>query len=310
MFFMRPLASLLCLIGLLPGQTPDAVTFRSAVTQVRVDVLASNNRGPVANLTRDDFEVLDEGQPVRFNSFDQEKANLQILLLLDVSGSMRSFLEQIGRRAQSLLSSLREGDLAGVMIFTKETDYLMPFSGNMGRVASAIEQALRPGLMPSGTSINAALADAAAAFREKPNLTARRAIFILTDNKGLNYRVPDDEVLRQLFGADTVLNAIVTNNAEPPKPARVKAVVNPDFSWADVFRLSAETGGEVLRTGRADEALARLLDNMRQRYLLTYDAPAAPPGQFRRITVSLTPAARKRLGNVQLRARRGYYTGS
>jgi hypothetical protein len=186
----------------------------------------------------------------------------------------------------------------------------MPFSGNMHRVASAIEQALRPGLMPSGTSINAALVDAAAAFREEPNLAGRRAIFILTDNKGLNYRVPDDEVLRQLFGADTVLNAIVTKNAEPPKPARVKAIVNPDFSWADVFRLSAETGGEVLRTDRADEALIRLLDNMRQRYLLTYDAPPAPPGQFRRITVSLTPAARKRLGNVQLRARTGYYTGS
>jgi VWFA-related protein len=310
MFFMRPLASLLCLIGLLPGQTPDAVTFRSGVTQVRVDVLASNNRGPVASLTRDDFEVLDEGQPVRLNSFDQEQANLQILLLLDVSGSMRSFLEQIGRRAQSLLSRMREGDRAGVMIFTKETDYLMPFSGNMDRVASAIEQALRPGLMPSGTSINAALVDAAAAFREEPNLAGRRAIFILTDNKGLNYRVPDDEVLRQLSSADTVLNAIVTKNAEPPKPARVKAIVNPDFSWADVFRLSAETGGEVLRTDRADEALIRLLDNMRQRYLLTYDAPPAPPGQFRRISVSLTPAARKRLGNVQLRARTGYYTGS
>lgn len=164
--------------------------------------------------------------------------------------------------------------------------------------------------MPAGTAINAALVDAAEAFLTNPKLTGHRAIFILTDNKSLNYRVPDELVLRKLFAADTVLNAIVTSNAEPPRPYKNPSERNPDFSWADVFKLSAETGGETLRTDRADEAFTRLLGNLRQRYLITYDAPPAPANQFRRVRLTLTAQARKKFGKLNLKVRSGYYTGS
>lgn len=303
------MASLFCLIALLAGQEPQA-TFRSGTTQVRLDLLASNDKGILDNLRAEDLIVEDEGQPVRITAFDRDTADLNLLLLLDVSGSMKSFLAQIGRTARSVLAQLRPQDRTGVMVFSKETDYLMPFSANADRVANAIEQALRPGLMPAGTAINAALVDAAEAFTSNPKLTGHRAVFILTDNKSLNYRVPDDLVLRKLFGADAVLNAIVTKNAEPPKPYKNPSERNPDFSWADVFKLSAETGGEVLRTERADEAFARLLSNLRHRYLITYDAPPSPPNQFRRVRLTLTREAQKKFGKVNLRVRSGYYTGS
>jgi VWFA-related protein len=313
MRFLTALLSLICLAAQEPVSPPAAdPTFKTGTTQVLLDVLVANERGPVTGLSMADFVVTDEGQPVRLNLSSQSTEPLNILLLLDASGSMKSYLDQMAKRARSILSELRADDKVGVMAFSKESDYLMPFTSNMDRAANAIDQALRPGFLPSGTAINSALLDSADAFLENKKLRGHRAVFILTDNKALNYRATDAEVLEKLFRADAVLNSIVTKNAEPPKPMRPGVVTNPDFSWADVFKLSAETGGEVLRTDRADEAFARLLSNLRLRYLLSYDAPAAaastaPGQQFRRVQVSLTKAAQKKYGKCSIRVRAGYY---
>lgn len=304
------MVSLLCLIGLGAGQQADEVSFRSKVTQVRLDILASDGKGPVKTLTAEDLLIEDEGQPVKISYFGRDEAALNVLLLMDVSGSMREFSKQIATRARTLLGDLKEKDKVGVMIFAKESDYLMPFTSNMDRASNAIDQALRPGLLPSGTSINAALIDAGQAFVENTKLDGHRAVFILTDNKALNYKVPDDDVIKKLFEADAVLNSIVTKNAEAPKPVKDPSSRNPDFTWSDVFKLSAETGGEVLRTDRADEAFSRLLANLRERYLVTYNAPDAPPNQFRRIRVSLSKQGQKKHGKLIIRVRSGYYTRS
>lgn len=304
------MATLFCLIALSPGQAQETASFKSGTTQVRLDILASNSKGFIKTLAAEDLLIEDEGQPVKISYFGRDAAALNILLLLDVSGSMKSFLAQIGKRAQALLNDLREADKVGVMIFAKESDYLMPFTAKKDRAANAIDQALRPDLLPSGTSINAALVDAAQAFTEASKLDGHRAVFILTDNKALNYRVPDEVVLRKLFEADVVMNSIVTSNAEPPKPIKDAAQRNPDFSWADVFKLSAETGGEVLRTDRADEAFSKLLGNLRERYLITYEAPASEPNRFRRIRVSLSKQGQKKHGKATIRVRSGYYTKS
>lgn len=298
------------LITVCAGQEPETPSFKAGVTQVRLDVLATNNNGFIRDLKAEDLVIEDEGQPVKLNYFGKDQAALNILLLLDVSGSMKTYLTQIGNRARTLLDELKKDDKVGVMVFSKESDYLMPFTGNMDRAANAIDQALRPGLLPSGTSINAAIVDAANAFIESSKLNGHRAVFILTDNKALNYRVPDDVVMKQLYLADVVLNSIVTRNAEPPKKPTDGLPRNPDFSWSDVFKLSAETGGEVLRTDRADQAFARLLANLRERYLITYDAPAAAANQYRRVKVSLTKEAERKHGKVILRVRSGYYTRS
>lgn len=306
---MLPL--LLCALSLaaqaLGAQEPQpapGATFEAGTTQVRLDVLVSNGKGPIPGLKAEDFLVTDNGQPVKLNYAGTGEEPLNILLLLDVSGSMKGYLDQIAKRARSLLDFLRPTDKVGVMVFSKDTDYYRPFTADKDRAANAIDQALLPSQLPAGTSINAAILDAGDAFAEAKSLSGYRSVFILTDNKSLNYRSPDDAVLEKLFGLDIVLNAIVTKNAEPPK--KIDGA-NPDFSFADVFNLSAQTGGETLRTDRADEAFAQLLRNSRERYLLTYPAPSNAPKSFHTVKVELTKAAQKRFGKALIRARAGYF---
>ncbi|MDX2267082.1 MAG: VWA domain-containing protein [Bryobacter sp.] len=301
-----PLALLPC-AGFGSQEQDAEVRFAAGAREVRLDVLVANGKGPVEGLRAEDFLVLDEGRPVKLTYGGVGEQPLSVLLLLDVSGSMKQYLEQIGRRARQLVELLEANDKAAVMVFTKDTDYFRPFTGDKDRLVYALDQAMRPVDMPAGTSINAALVDAAQAFADLPAQPAYNTIVILTDNRGLNYQIPDSLVLEKLYGADTVLHSVVTKKAERPRPT---ASANPDFSFANVFALSEATGGEVLRTDRADEAFAQLLRNARRRYLLSFVAPPANAGaekQFRRLEVKLSPAAAKRVGKVTIRARQGYY---
>ena len=64
-----PVTAAVCVLcaGLLTAQQP---TFRSGVTLVTTDVIARGERGQfVADLTRESFTVLEDGQPQRIESF-------------------------------------------------------------------------------------------------------------------------------------------------------------------------------------------------------------------------------------------------
>jgi hypothetical protein len=124
----------------------------------------------------------------------------------------------------------------------------------------------------------------------------------------MSYRVPDERVMEAIFAADSVLTAMVTKNARPPE--KVKPGANPDFTFADVFRWAQESGGEVLRAEKGGgEAFERTVERLRTRYSLHYRGPelADGAGTFRRIQVKLSDAGKRAHGNVQIRARSGYF---
>jgi VWFA-related protein len=281
------------------------VRFAAGAREVRLDVSVANSKGPVEGLDARDFVVTDEDRPVELTYGGLGQQPLQIMLLLDVSGSMKRYLEQVAKNARQLIGLLREEDRAAVMVFTKETDYLRPFTNSQEKLVYALDQAMRPHTMPAGTAINHALLDAAEAFQESKMTEAYRAVVILTDNRGLNYQSPDSPVIEKFYAADVVLHSVLTKNAQIPK---VVQGANQDFSFANVTGISDATGGEIVRTDKADEAFSTLLKNARRRYLLTFRPAESPEKQYRKLSVNLTKDALKRVGKVAIRARAGYYT--
>jgi len=137
----------------------------------------------------------------------------------------------------------------------------------------------------------------------------RRAVLIVTDNEGLQYKSPDAEVVRAMLSADTVLNAIVVRKGPRPPAVRATGYTNPDFAPPDVFKISSQTGGEAVEgLGKASEAFERMVQRIRSRYFIQYAAPPAElEGKFRRIRVELSPAARRRHPDAIVHAREGYY---
>ena len=300
------------LILLLAGAAlaQEEPTFRAGVSLVRVDAQVVNGKRLVSDLAEDDFVVLEEGEPQELVYFGRESESLSVLLLLDVSGSMRKHVKQMAKAARQALAALREGDRVGIMVFSRESAVRWRFSGDLDKVARALLWAVEDESVGSGTRINASVAAAADHLREtlagKPG---RRSILLLTDNESWNYRFPDEQVLEALYRADAVLNAIVVGKARPPKNVPQGEGVNPEFTPPNVFRLAEDTGGEVIRAKKAGDVFGLLLERIRTRYSLHYSARELTPGSFRRIEVRLAGEAAKRYRKAEVRARRGYYYG-
>jgi len=73
---------------------------------------------------------------------------------------------------------------------------------------------------------------------------------------------------------------------------------------------AAQTGGEVIKSDKTEVnlRLAMLIDHLRTRYSLGFiSKKERSDGSFRRISLALTPEARKRLGAVVIRTKQGYY---
>jgi len=217
--------------------------------------------------------------------------------------------------ARHSLQYLRPGDRVGVMRFARNTKLQQEYTADFELAAREIQASVRSDDLGSGTAINASLleaieyvrgyADAAADPKQREE---RRAILIVTDNLSLNYKATDREVLRALYRADVVLNAIVIGRAEKPLPLPEGTKTNPDFTPSDVFTLSEQSGGEAVKAERADAAFSEMLERIRTRYTLSYKAPEAAAGTFRKVRVDLSPAARGRYPAAQVRHRNGYYS--
>lgn len=280
--------------------------FRTGVADVRVVVQVLENNETLRGLTKDDFDVTDQGQAQPVVSFGQEKEPLDLLLLLDISGSMRKHIQEMSDTARDALKSLAPGDRIAIMTFGVHTNLHFAFFDNHAEVgrqlATAPEDQEKVGY---GTAINPAIIDACR-YLENDDTPGRRSILIVTDNLGLNYQANDELTIGYLLKADAVLNAIVIGRGIRPGPS--KPGDNPDFTPADVFRLADATGGEAVRADRAASSFPEMVARIRDRYTVAYHLPAgAQPGQFRHITVNLTPAARRLHPKAEVHARTGYY---
>jgi VWFA-related protein len=303
MFFIATLF----ILAPLRAQDSGTPTFKTGVADVRVDVQVSQGKDLIKSLTKEDFQVSDEGQPQNIVSFSRGDEPLNLILLLDISGSMQKFIQDISRTAQDALAHLRPGDRVAIMVFAKTTAVHQNFSDNLAETARQIGSAVQNHDVGSTTLINSAVVDAARYMRKHADPTGRHAILILTDNLSMSYQLTDGQVVRELDKADTVFNAIVTGRAIEPKPPSASMYPNPDFTPANVMHLAEETGGEWVKVNSADATFNEMIERIRSRYMLAYHEPTVSSGTFRHITVTLSADAKRRYPMADVRARSGYY---
>src|SRR5256885_9056907 len=82
--FSTWIAGLCCVVAL------SAQTFRGAVTTVEIPVTVTDNTGRlILGLTRDDFEVYEDGDQQPVTQFSDKRTPVSVGVLLDISDSMR-----------------------------------------------------------------------------------------------------------------------------------------------------------------------------------------------------------------------------
>jgi VWFA-related protein len=303
MIFFMPLFLILA------QQRDDEIpVFRSGVTLVKVDIQVTGRGGrAIGELAQQDFTIFDENEAQLIVYFGRESEPLDLLLLLDISGSMRRSLEDVASVTRAALRQLHSGDRVALMLFARRTEVVQPFTENFGETQHKILDTIYKQSLGSGTLINESLIAAAAYMKQQP-VKGRRAILIVTDNEGLNYRSPDAEVVRAMLSADTVLNALVVRKGARPQAVRRAGYTNPDFEPPDVFAISQRTGGEAVEgVGKIGEQFPKLIEGVRSRYFVQYAAPHSEAGAFRKVRVELSAVARRKYPDAVVRAREGYY---
>jgi VWFA-related protein len=286
---------LLAAVGGLWGQ--DAARFRTDVRQVRLDVrVAMPDGSAVASLTQGDLVVLEDGEPRPFTHFAYDSEPLDIVLLFDTSGSMKSHTEAIAAVSRTALSALKAGDRVAVMAFDEKPRLFESFLSNPDEIAGALSSLVASETFIGGTVINHAIQRAADYLVRRARPGSRRTIVLFTDNVGQK-GVSDEDTEATLERAEAALNVLLYAWKEK----------SPRRGSADATMLADRTGGEVMRMERAAVSFRDMLERLRQRYTIYYGLPdSASAGSSRSVQVLLTTQSAERHPGAIVRSRRHY----
>jgi VWFA-related protein len=328
------------------GAQDDEVVFRSDTTLVRVDVqvLDRDNR-PVTGLEREAFLFREQGQQRAIKNFVREEMPIDLLFLIDVSGSMRPHVERMAEAAHRSLPSLRSEDRVAVMVFDRSSRVRMPFRGGPNEAQREFDNLLRMESCNGGTDITRALFDAAQYMRRQGRKEARRAIVLLTDDQ-TEFEADESRVVVALNGADTVMSVLLVPNAMrrgggggypqggggrrgggiggviiggggiPGIPGGVGYPRRGGGGYpggggqrgrsAGSAEIARESGGDAMQ---ADEsaALDTTLNRLRQRYALYFNLPAGVvAGDRRTVDIALEDTVRRQYPEATVRYKRSY----
>ncbi len=288
----RSLVALSLLIARLAFAQDDP-SFRSDVSLVHVDteVLSKDGR-IVSGLTLKDFRIFDEGREQKILSLSSEDQPLDLILLFDVSGSMRPNVQKVAEAARRATAQLRKGDRVAIMCFNLGVTVSTPFVEDIDAVATGVEGVLRL-RFGGGTAIRAAIYSAAQRFIQEPKSGRRRAILVITDNVGM----PGSEmtVVRNLWEADAVVSALIVSS-KGAKPVK-GGMVDP---------LAEKSGGDTVKATDPGASFIEMIQRIRSRYSLYYATPEGQAGTFHSIRVELAPEAHAQNPGAKLAARRSY----
>jgi VWFA-related protein len=323
---------------------PDVV-FRSDVSLVRVDaqVVDASNRA-IIHLHENDFVLREDGRVVPIRNFAADNMPIDVLFLLDVSSSMRPHVQRIADASGQALMQMNKDDRMAIMVFDTYTRVRLPFNSSHQEVQRAFDRLLREEGFRGGTDITRGMFDAADYIRREGRRDARRAIVILTDDQtNAQYDVDEAGVGRALARADAVMCALIAPDASQymgrggggqrpggmgggglggplggiifgrgggggypgggyPGAGRRGGGDKP----AGAAEIARDSGGDSMSVNESS-ALEDTLERLRQRYTLYFSLPeGVQPGDERNIQVDLSPEARRRFSDAEVRYRRAY----
>src|SRR5256714_12834857 len=126
-----------------------------------VQVIDKKSKRIIGDLTRDDFVVTDNGVKRQISYFSRDELPLSIILLLDVSRSVRPILHDIRDGALNALQRLKPEDQVAVMAFSERTGLAQDFTKDRALAARKIQEVTATSVLGNGTFLPIALREAA-----------------------------------------------------------------------------------------------------------------------------------------------------
>jgi Ca-activated chloride channel family protein len=263
-----------------------SVTEKVNVDVVQVTVTVSDGHGRfVRNLPRSAFRVLEDGKPQGITHFTSEDVPLEIVVAIDISGSMTPAMPKLKKAVKEFLKDVPNQDLVTLLGFNDSIFTLTRKAGDVAERSRAVDR-----LAPWGST---ALYDVILRGVEMlGRQTGRKALIVFTDGEDQGSHATINDVERRLQSSDVTLYMI--GQGRGVSLETLKKVME---------RLANPTGGRALFTDSIDElhdSFADLLDELSNQYLLGYEPINTKHDDvWRKIKVEVD-------GHHEVRARQGY----
>lgn len=282
MFRLLPAIGLLTAGTAVLAQTPS---FSSRTDAVRVDALVTENGRSVQGLQPGDFELLDNGVPQRVDLASYEDIPLNVILALDMSASLDGTrLDHLRNAGRTLLDGLKTTDQAALVTFSHVLVQGSGLSSDFARVRAALNDAQARGDTP--------LVDASyAGMLIGESDVGRSLLIVFSDGVDTTSWLSPESVLETAKRCDVVVYGVEVGRRKLSFPRD----------------LSAATGGrliEIESTGDLNATFRAILEEFRQRYLISYSPQGVAAGGWHRLDVRI-----KGRNAAAVKARPGYLSG-
>ena len=277
------------------GAQRGSIHVEVNLVNVIASVLDKNNR-PAPDLTREQFEIYEEGKLQKIEVFEaQTQQPIDLALMLDSSLSQQRELQFEGEAAARFIRQVvRPGDRVSVFEFADSITQLAAFSDDVPRLQNAVRR-VTPG---DGTALyDAVFLGSQALGKGAPE--RRRVLVLLTDAGETTSRADFETARRAALRAETLLYTIVL------RPVKNEGGRNTAGEHA-LETIADTTGGAMYfpdESSQLDAMFERIDRELRTQYRLGYyPQPRPPQGVYRQIEVRVK-------GDYTVRYRKLYYSG-
>lgn len=152
-------------------------------TLVDVDAVVSDRSGRfIPRLTKNDFEVYEDGVKQQIATFSDTEVPFNVALLLDVSPSVSNSVRDIQEAAEAFVDELRPEDRVMVVSFDEHVHFLTDFTNDRRELTYAI----RNTRIGNGTSVYEAVYDTI--VNRMRYVQGRKAMILLSDGEDTTSR--------------------------------------------------------------------------------------------------------------------------
>jgi len=275
--------------------TAQEPTFRSGsrVVPSYVTVVDANNR-LVTDLTKEDFEILDNGRPQEITIFDNEVRPFTAVVMLDTSISMTDRMKDLYAGAEQFLLRLMPHDKAAVGAFNDKIEFASGFSSDRNSLVAALKH------LDFGNQTR--LYDGVhAGLDELEKMEGRKVILLFTDGADFGSKQSSGRALERARENEVMIYGIGLEteffNGQSFVRSKPDSILN---------RFANETGGgffDLKKDADLSSSFTRIAQELRSQYLIGF-SPAALDGKVHKLDLRI-----KRTG-LKSRSRRSYVATS
>ena len=287
----------------------DIIKVETSLVNLNVSVFNNKLKMFVGSLTKDDFRVLENGEPQTVTYFASTDVPFDLVLLVDLSGSTLEKRDLIKKSTLRFIEAARPSDRLAIVTFSDDPNIVSPLTLDRSKLAASVKN-----MDGSG---NSRVWDAVKFALDKvigpKTLERRRAVVLMSDGAdGALYRLDQDsgskinfaDLIEQVRQTDTLIVPIYLDT----EPHFGDGYLSEQYENArrTLNLLATESGGSYYYAKKISDlngVYEQVINDLGKVYSLGYKSTKpARDGNWRWVQVSIANRT-----DLVTRTRPGYY---